>query len=170
MAQRIKRLPAMHETWVRSLGWEDPLKKEMATHSSILARRIPWTEEPVKLQSTGSQRVRHDWVASHTHPFFCLLYSVIVSFQCIFFFLFQYCILQLWLLFIFFNSLLKKKNFLYLCSLCIHMFPETLNHLYDQYSEPFSGRSLPSISHSCSSEVFILFFCLEHIPPQSNFV
>ena len=57
MAQRIKRLPAMQETWVRSLGWEDPLEKEMATHSSILAWIIPWTEEPGGLQSTGSQRV-----------------------------------------------------------------------------------------------------------------
>ena len=46
MAQRLKRLPEMRETWVRSLGWEDPLEKEMATHSSILAWRIPWREEP----------------------------------------------------------------------------------------------------------------------------
>ena len=46
VAQRLKRLPAMQETWVRSLGWEDPLEKEMATHSSILAWRIPWAEEP----------------------------------------------------------------------------------------------------------------------------
>ena len=60
MVQRIKRLPAMQETWVRSLGWEDPLEKEMATHSSILAWRIPWTEEPDGLQSMGSQRVEHD--------------------------------------------------------------------------------------------------------------
>ena len=60
VAQRIKRLPAMPETRVRSLGWEDPLEKEMATHSSILAWRIPWTEEPGGLQSTGSQRVGHD--------------------------------------------------------------------------------------------------------------
>ena len=64
MAQRLKCLPAMQETWVRSLGWEDPLEKEMATHSSILAQRIPWTEEPGRLQSTGSQRVRHDWASS----------------------------------------------------------------------------------------------------------
>ena len=56
MAQTVKRLPAMRETWVRSLGWEDPLEKEMATHSSTLAWKIPWTEEPCKLQSTGSQR------------------------------------------------------------------------------------------------------------------
>ena len=60
MAQRIKRLPAMQETRVRSLGWEDPLEKEMATHSSILASRIPRTEEPGGLQSTGLQRVGHD--------------------------------------------------------------------------------------------------------------
>ena len=51
----------MQETWVQPLGWEDPLEKGMATHSSILARRIPWTEEPGKLQSMGLQRVRHDW-------------------------------------------------------------------------------------------------------------
>ena len=54
----------MRETWVRSLGREDPLEKEMATHSSILAWRIPWIEEPGQMQSTGSQRVGHDWVTS----------------------------------------------------------------------------------------------------------
>ena len=54
----------MRETWVQSLGQEDPLEKEMATHSSILAWRIPWTEDPGGLLSTGSQRVRHDWAAS----------------------------------------------------------------------------------------------------------
>ena len=60
LAQRLKHLPAMWETWVRSLGWEDPLEKGMATHSTIPAWRIPWTEEPSGLQSTGSQRVGHD--------------------------------------------------------------------------------------------------------------
>ena len=60
VAQQIKHLPAVQETQVRSLGWEDPLEKEMATHSSILAWRIPWTEEPGGLQSMGSQRVGHD--------------------------------------------------------------------------------------------------------------
>ena len=60
MAQRVKQLPAIKETWVRSLGWEDPLEKEMATHSSVLAWRIPWTEKPGSLQSVGSQRVGHD--------------------------------------------------------------------------------------------------------------
>ena len=60
MAQAVKPLPAMRETWVRFLGLEDPLEKEMATHSSILAWKIPWTEEPGGLQSTGSQRLGHD--------------------------------------------------------------------------------------------------------------
>ena len=60
MAQTVKRLPAMRETWVPSLGQEDPLEKEMATHSSILAWKIPWTEEPGGLQSMGSQRIGHD--------------------------------------------------------------------------------------------------------------
>ena len=55
IAQLVKNLPAMQETWVQPLGWEDPLEKEMAIHSSILAWRIPWTEEPGGLQSTGSQ-------------------------------------------------------------------------------------------------------------------
>ena len=59
MAQTVKKLPAMQETCLRSLGWEDPLQKEMATHSGILAWRITWTEEPGGLQSTGSQRVGH---------------------------------------------------------------------------------------------------------------
>ena len=60
MAQMVKRLPAVWETRVRSLGWEGPLEKEMATHSSTLAWKIPWTEEPGRLQSMGSQRVGHD--------------------------------------------------------------------------------------------------------------
>ena len=60
VAQRLKRLPAMQETWVQSLGREDPLEKEMATYSSTLAWRIPWMEETGGLQSTGSQRVGHD--------------------------------------------------------------------------------------------------------------
>ena len=56
-AQRLKRLPVMQETWVRSLGWEDPLEKKMATHSSILAWRIPWTEERGGLQSDTTERL-----------------------------------------------------------------------------------------------------------------
>ena len=60
VAQTVKNCPTMWETWVLSLDWEDPLEKEMATHSTILALRIPWTEEPGKLPSTRFQRVRHD--------------------------------------------------------------------------------------------------------------
>ena len=60
MAQTVKNLPAMQETWVQSPGWEDPPEKGMATHASILAWRIPWIEEPGGPQSMGSQRVRHD--------------------------------------------------------------------------------------------------------------
>ena len=66
VAQTVKCLPAMRETWVRSLGQEDPLEKEMATHSSTLAWKIPWMKEPGRLQSMGSQRVGHDWATSLT--------------------------------------------------------------------------------------------------------
>ena len=75
MAQRLKRLPAMRETWVGSLSQEDPLEKEMATHSSTLAWTIPWTEEPGGLQSTGSQRVGHNTPTlsnSHVKVYFLL--------------------------------------------------------------------------------------------------
>ena len=56
----MKNRPAMQKTWVPSLGWEDPLERGMATHPSILAWRIPWTEEPDRVESVGSQRVKHD--------------------------------------------------------------------------------------------------------------
>ena len=64
VAQMVKHLPAMQETWVQSLGWEDPLEKEMATHSSTLARKIPWTKEPVNYspqgrKETGTTERRH---------------------------------------------------------------------------------------------------------------
>ena len=64
VAQTVKHLPTMWETQVWSLGWEDPLEKEMATHSSTVAWKIPWMEEPGRLQFMGLQRVGHDWVAS----------------------------------------------------------------------------------------------------------
>ena len=60
MTQKVKNLPAVQETWVRLLEWEDSLEKGMATHSSVLAWEIPWMEEPGGLQSRGSQRVGHD--------------------------------------------------------------------------------------------------------------
>ena len=62
VVQTVKNPPAVQETWVRSLGWENALEKEMETHSSILAWENPWKEEPDGLQSMGSQRVRHDLV------------------------------------------------------------------------------------------------------------
>ena len=61
MAQTVKHLPTIQETQVQSLGWEDLLEKEMATHSSILAWKIPWMEEPGRLQSMGLQKLKHDW-------------------------------------------------------------------------------------------------------------
>ena len=66
VAQRLKHLPAMQETWVPSLGREDPLEKEMATHCSILAWKTPWTEEPRGLQSMASQRVGQSRAAKHS--------------------------------------------------------------------------------------------------------
>ena len=65
VAQSVKNLPAMQETWVPSLGWEDPLEEEMVTHSSVLAWEIPWTEETGRLQTAGSQRVMHDKATEH---------------------------------------------------------------------------------------------------------
>ena len=65
IAQMVKNLPAVQETWVQSLGQEDSLEKGMATHSSILAWRIPWTEEPGGLQSLGSHRVGHHWATNY---------------------------------------------------------------------------------------------------------
>ena len=76
-AQVVKNVPAMQETWVWSLGQEDPLGKGMATHSSIIAWEIPWTEEPGGLQSIGLHRVTHDWSSlARTHPHCWALYSV----------------------------------------------------------------------------------------------
>ena len=68
VAQLVKNLPTMQETWVRFLDWEDPLEKEMATHSSMLAWRIPWTEEPGRLQSMESQRVGQNLVTKQHTP------------------------------------------------------------------------------------------------------
>ena len=70
--QRVKHLTTMRETWVRSLGQEDPLEKGMATHSCTLAWKIPWLEEPGRLQFMGSQRVRHDWATSLSHKLLIL--------------------------------------------------------------------------------------------------
>ena len=76
-AQRLKRLPAMQETWVQSLGQEDPLEKEMATHSSILAWRIPWTEEPDRLQSMELQS--QTWLSDFTFTFKTELFVILIT-------------------------------------------------------------------------------------------
>ena len=78
VAQMVKRLSAMQETQVRSLGWEDPLEKEMAAQSSILAWKIPWMEEPGRLLSMGLQRVRHEWATSLLHWGISEIYSAIL--------------------------------------------------------------------------------------------
>ena len=83
VVQMVKNLPAMQGTQVWSVGWEAPLKKRMAIHSSVLPWRIPWTEEPSGLWSMGSQRVRHDWAWAHL--FICLC-QVLVATCRIFFF------------------------------------------------------------------------------------
>ena len=102
-AQMVKNLPAAQETRVRSLGQEDPLEKVLATHSSILAWRIPWTEEPDGLQSMGSHRVGHDWA---TNTFFFTYFSAwtisfyhlsfIVKFRDITLFSLYLCCYKLW--------------------------------------------------------------------------
>ena len=75
----VKNLSAMQETWVRFLGWEDPLDKEIATHSGILAWRIPWTEEPDRLQSMGSQESDEIWRQLHVLPKTCLFHLTYFS-------------------------------------------------------------------------------------------
>ena len=84
MAQMVKRLPTTQETWVQSLCREDLLEKEMTTHSRILTWKIPWTEEPGRLQSTGSQRVGDDWATSqHTNTFqFIIKSNKLFFFHC----------------------------------------------------------------------------------------
>ena len=81
VAEVVKNPPAKQDTWVRSLGQENPLKKGMATHSSILAWKIPWTEEPGRLQSMGLQRVRQNWATKHTYPSFGQARNLEVNFK-----------------------------------------------------------------------------------------
>ena len=76
VTQMVKNPPAMWKNWVRSLGWEDPLEESMVNHSSILAWKIPWTEDPGRLQSMGLQGVRHNRTTMHTHKLI-LSFSII---------------------------------------------------------------------------------------------
>ena len=79
VAQMVKHLPTMQETWVRSLSQEDLLEKEMTTHSNTLAWKIPWMEEPGRLQSMGLQRVRHDWATSFSLFHFSVMFRLYFS-------------------------------------------------------------------------------------------
>ena len=88
VAQTVKCLPAVRETQVRSLGWEDPLEKEMPTHSRTLAWKIPWTEEPGRLQSMGSQRVGHNWATSLSLLYFVCVVKICDPFHFSFFHIF----------------------------------------------------------------------------------
>ena len=84
----------MQETWVRSLGQEDPLEKEMTIHSSTLASKIPWTEKPGRLQSMGSQRVGHDWVTSLSLYFSKHILSLPSLLNFLHFYWFSFCFLN----------------------------------------------------------------------------
>ena len=88
VAQTVKHPPAVWETQVRSLGWEDPLEKEMPTHSRTLAWKIPWTEEPGRLQSMGLQRVGHDWATSFSLSYFICVVKICDPFHFSFFHIF----------------------------------------------------------------------------------
>ena len=81
LAQMVKNTPAIQETWVQSLGWEDTLQEGMATYSKFLPGESPWAEKPISLQFMGSQRVRHDWVTKHTWWF---TVTKIIQLFCIF--------------------------------------------------------------------------------------
>ena len=106
----------MRETWVRFLGWEDPLEKEMATRSSILAWRTPWTEEPGGLQSTGSQRVGHDWATSLSLSYISEYHSLCRYFS--FVYLLQYFLAAVLVIFIFgnFSCIISLITPSFLCS------------------------------------------------------
>ena len=79
MAETVKNLPVVQESWVRSPGQEDPLEKGMATHSILHAGRIPWTEEPGGLQSMGVQRIRHDWAIDPIEKAYCMYQTLLDS-------------------------------------------------------------------------------------------
>ena len=153
----------MWETWIRSLGWEDPLEKEMATRSSTLAWKIPWTKKSGRLKSMGSQRVRHDWETSISLSLFqCCIRGLL---GCLHFFtsFLKYSVLQHWFpafcllghlsillpqslcywlyivhLCLFFTS---SRSLVTLCcifsNLCLHSFFEILNHIHYHYFKFF---------------------------------
>ena len=149
VAQIVKSLPAMQETWVQSLGWEDPLEKKMATHSSILAWEIPWMEEPGWLQSMGSQRVRHDWTTSLLDdlctPYFEKQWSIGYLLSQMLWDLFYDCIMH------FDKCLFMLENNVYPMIIGCR-FPYVSFH--------------PRFSQCCSKLLYIFWFCL----PQLSFI
>ena len=140
MAQRSKHLPGIWETWVWSLGREDPLEKEMATHSSTLAWRIPWMEESGRLQSMGSQTLRQDWATSLSLSFKCFVTCLLLPFRlfvCNFLsFLLKPSGNQEWLYF-FFPKFSTQQSLAYFLRLIFNVnFPDhtvTIKHLFFWY-------------------------------------
>ena len=129
MAQRAKRLSAMQETRVWSLGREDPLEKEMAIHSSTLAWKIPWTEEPDRLQSMGSQRVGHDWVTSLSLHFQAMWLSANHTYISELFFSCQRDIIMS-----------QKQSYLFISHLSLFKLPIFMNILEEATLETKHGR------------------------------
>ena len=149
MAQRLKPLPAMWETWVRSLGWEYPLEKEMETHSSTLAWRIPWTEEPGGLQSTGSQRVGLDWGTSLL-LFFIINFTLFDSWRIlsklshsgrleVIFLEFSKLdfFWKLWLTYVHYILFQSQADFFYIVMGCMNAVQELLKHFYVIFGKCF---------------------------------
>ena len=150
MAQTVKRLPIMQETQVRSLGQEDLLEKEMATHSSTVAWKISWMEEPGRLQSMGSQRVGHDWVTSVSmsmsmkwlqfmwkHSHFKVYHCAFKTLFCFWRLLSLVLLMQVW-------HLIWTRHQVHRCSLCLTTLSGTKTALVQASNFP-GGKKLPVI-------------------------
>ena len=172
----VKRLPAMRETWVQSLGWEDLLEKEMATHSSILAWKISWMAESGRLQSMGSQRLGHDWATLLSLFTFVTLNITLIS-RCLYVYiifkqldwnLLYGCLLRLWTFF--FSSVQFSLSVVSASSWpnepqharppIHHQLPQsTQTHVHwvcdaIQPSYPLSSPSAPAFNHSQHQGLF----------------
>ena len=125
-----KNLPALQETWIQSLGWEDPLEEAMATHSSILAWRIPWTEEPGGLQSMGSQRVRHSWATFFLRNYHLSIFNTISAITAIY-----------WMS-------IKCINRVYVCGVRCSLMSDYLrpHGLYSPWNSPGQNTGVGSLS------------------------
>ena len=153
VAQMVKNLPVMWKTQVHSLGLEDPLEKEMATHSSILAWKIPWTEEPSRLQSMGSQRVRHDWV-TNTFTFIIYMCVCVCVFVCVCIYIYIYIYIKL----------IKLPGFWIMYFFTFFSFSENIWH-----TEHFKGYIYIYIySHSFKNNSFYDIFKWWNITPANT--